>query len=304
MLLPGRLPAAEMFPAGRRDLRSHFLELASGIRVRVVEAGNENAPVVLMIPGWACSTWIFHETITPIADAGFRAVAVDLKGHGLSEKPPESKHYTTEAMRDHVIEIIDALGAQRVRLIGHSMGGALAGHVAATAPDRVESVVFAAPVGFAGVRGLELLRLATSRPVAPLLPSLAGREIVKMMLKTLYGHVRPISEKDVDEFWAPTQFPSFARALRELLHTFDWERPFPELSMPWMTMVGSRDRLCDPRDIGRYAGRDGKHATVVLPDVGHVLFDENPELVNGLLMSFFGGLQEAVVNRGTAANRG
>ena len=298
MLLPGRLPAAEMFPAGRRDLRSHFLELASGIKVRVVEAGAENAPVVLMIPGWACSAWVFHETIAPLADAGFRAVAVDLKGHGLSEKPPEKEHYTTAAMRHHVIEIIDALGADRVRIVGHSMGGALAAHVAAAAPDRVESVVMAAPVGFAGVRGLTLFKLITSWPVAPLLPSLARRAIVKSMLGMVYGITHPVTEKDVDEFWAPTQFPSFARALRELLHTFDWSEPFPELSVPWMTMVGSRDHLCKPEEIGRYAGRDGKAPTVVLPDVGHVVFDENPELVNGLLMSFF-----ANVRRTSAALR-
>lgn len=289
MLLPGRLPAAEMFPAGRRDLRSHFLELASGVKVRVVEAGSENAPVVLLLPGWACSAWIFHETIAPLADAGFRAVAVELKGHGLSEKPPEKRHYTTDAMRDHVIEIIDALGADRVRIVGHSMGGALAAHVAAAVPHRVKAVVLAAPVGFAGVRGLTVFKIITSRPIAPLLPSLAVRGIVKIMLGMVYGITHPVTEKDVDEFWAPTQFPSFARALRELLHTFDWSEPFPALEVPWMTMVGSRDRLCNPADIGRYAGRDGTALTVVLPDVGHVVFDENPELVNGLLMAFFGG---------------
>ena len=289
MLLPGRLPAEEMFPAGRRDLRAHFLELASGLRVRVVEAGNENAPIVLLIHGWACSAWVFHDTIGPLADAGFRAVAVDLKGHGLSEKPPQPKHYTTTAMRDHVIEIIDALGAERVRLVGHSMGGAIAVHVAAAVPERIESVVLVAPVGFAGVRGLTLLRLITSWPVAPLLPSLAGRGIVKTMLSIVYGHTRPVTEKDVDEFWAPTQFPSFARALRELLHAFSWNEPFPDLKVPWMTMVGSRDRLSSAADIGRYAGNDGTAPTVVIPDVGHVVFDENPEMVNGLLMAFFGG---------------
>ncbi|MEO7367225.1 MAG: alpha/beta hydrolase [Gemmatimonadaceae bacterium] len=289
MLLPGRLPAAEMFPAGRRDLRAHFIELASGLKVRVVEAGSENAPVVVLLPGWACSSWIFHDTIGPIADAGYRAVAVDLQGHGLSEKPTETKHYTTVAMRDHVIEIIDAIGAKRVRLVGHSMGGALAGHVAAAIPHRVEAVVFVAPVGFAGVRGLTFLKLITSRPIAPFLPSLASRGIIKQMLRMVYGNTRPVSEKDVDEFWAPTQFPSFARALRELLHTFSWNEPFPELAMPWMTMVGMRDRLCPAGDIGRYAGKDGSAATVVIPDVGHVVLDENPEFVNGTIMAFFGG---------------
>jgi pimeloyl-ACP methyl ester carboxylesterase len=278
-----------MFPAGRRDLSSRFLELASGIKVRVVEAGNENAPVVLMIPGWACSVWVFHETLAPLADAGFRAVAVDLVGHGLSEKPPEKKHYTTEALRDHVIEIINALGADRVRIIGHSMGGAIAAHVAAAIPDRVESVVLAAPVGFAGVEGLGFFKLLTASPIEPVLPCLARRGLVRIMLSMVYGIRHTVSEKDVDEFWAPTQFPSFSRALRVLLHTFSWSEPFPELKMPWMTMAGSSDHLCRAGDIGRYAGRDGKAPTVVLKDVGHVIFDEDPEVVNGLIMSFFGG---------------
>lgn len=278
-----------MFPAGRRDLRAHFVELASGVKVRVVEAGNENAPVVLLLPGWACSAWIFHDTIGPIADAGYRAIAVDLKGHGLSEKPAETKHYTTAAMRDHVIEIINAIGAERVRLVGHSMGGALAGHVAAAIPDRVEAVVFVAPVGFAGVTGLTFLKLITSRPIAPFLPTFATRGIVKQMLCMVYGNTRPVSEKGVDEFWAPTQFPSFSRALRELLHNFSWSEPFPDLEMPWMTMVGMRDRLCSAGDIGRYAGKDGSAPTVVIPDVGHVVFDEHPEFVNGTIMAFFGG---------------
>lgn len=288
MLLLGRLPAADMFPAGRRDLRAHQIELASGLSVRVVEAGSETAPVVLLLPGWACSAWIFHDTIGPLADAGFRAVAADLKGHGLSDKPLEASHYTTEAMRDHVIEIIDALGAERVILVGHSMGGAIAGHVAAAFPNRVVSVVFVAPVGFAGVRGLEFLKLITSRAIAPLLPSLARRAITKAMLRLVYGNTRPVSEKDVDEFWAPTQFPSFSRALRQLLHHFSWSEPFPALTVPWMTMVGTRDKLSLPSDIARYAGADNSAPTVLVPDVGHVVFDENPEFVNGTLMAFFG----------------
>jgi pimeloyl-ACP methyl ester carboxylesterase len=288
MQLPGRLPAAEMFPAGSRDLRAHFLELASGLHVRVVEAGNEDAPVVLLIPGWACSAWVFHDTIGPLADAGFRAVAVELKGHGLSDKPARQQDYTTAAMREHVIEIIEALRVARVRIVGHSMGAAIAAHVAVAAPDRVESLVMVAPVGFAGVRGLSFFKLITSRPVMPIIPMLARRTLVRRMLSVVYGNMRPVSEKDVDEFWAPTQFPSFLYAMRHLLHAFSWNEPFPELSLPYMTMVGSRDVLCDPADITRYAGANGSAPTIVIPEVGHVVFDENPELVNGILMSFFG----------------
>jgi pimeloyl-ACP methyl ester carboxylesterase len=148
--------------------------------------------------------------------------------------------------------------------------------------------VMVAPVGFAGVRGLPLFRIATSRPVVPLLPALARRGLVKRILDIVYGNTRPVSEKDVDEFWAPTQFPSFLISLRHLLHTFSWKEPFPNLEIPYMTMIGSRDVLCDASAIGRYAGPEGNAPTVVIPDVGHVVFDENPELVNGILMSFFG----------------
>ncbi len=288
MLLPGRLPAAEMFPAGQKDVRSRYIDLPSGIRVRVVEAGADDAPVILLIPGWACSAWVFHDTILPLSDAGYRAVAVDLKGHGLSDKPQEPSHYTSASMRDHVIEIIDALSPEPVRLIGHSMGGAIAGDVAASVPNRVASVAFVAPVGFAGVEGLSLFKLTTSRFILPVLPYLARRRLVRLMLGMVYAGMHPVTEKDVDEFWAPTQFPEFSRALRELLHNFSWKQPFPELSMPWITIVGEKDHLSRPRDVSRYAGVNGKAPTVVVPGVGHVVFDENPELVNGTLMAFFG----------------
>lgn len=288
MLLPGRLPAAEMFPAGQKDLRSRFIDLPSGIRVRAVEAGAEDAPVILMVPGWACSVWVFHDAILPLADAGYRAVAVDLKGHGLSDKPEEAWHYTSRAMRDHVIEIMDALTSQPVRLIGHSMGGAIAGDVAASVPDRVAAVAFVAPVGFAGVEGLGLFKLITNSLIEPVLPHLARRALVKIMLGMVYAGMHPVTEKDVDEFWAPTQFPEFSRSLRKLLHNFNWNQPFPKLSMPWITIVGEKDHLCRVRDVSRYAGDDAKAPTVVIPGVGHVVFDENPEMVNGTLMAFFG----------------
>jgi pimeloyl-ACP methyl ester carboxylesterase len=288
MLLPGRLPAAEMFPAGQKDLRSRFIDLPSGIRVRVVEAGAANAPVILMIPGWACSAWVFHDTILPLADAGYRAVAVDLKGHGLSDKPLDAAHYTTAAMRDHVIEIMDALTPEPVRLIGHSMGGAIAADVAATVPHRVAAVAFVAPVGFAGVEGMTFFKLITGSPIKPVLPHLARRGLVRIMLGMVYAGMHPVTEKDVDEFWAPTQFPEFSLSLRLLLHSFSWKQPFPKLSMPWITMVGEKDHLSRARDVSRYAGDDGNAPTVIIPGVGHVVFDENPEMVNGTLMAFFG----------------
>ena len=123
-----------MFPAGRPDLRTRYLELASGLRVRAVEAGNESDPTVFLIPGWGCSVYIFRENFAALATAGFHPVAVDLKGHGLSDKPLAPGEYRLEPMRTHISEVIDALEVEHVMLAGLSMGSALAAHYAFLEP--------------------------------------------------------------------------------------------------------------------------------------------------------------------------
>src|SRR2546423_3442498 len=92
------LRPGEMFPAGDPGYRVNFPRLRSGIRVRVVEKGHVSAPSVLMIHGWGCSAYIFREIMPAVAEAGFRAIAVDLKGHGLSDKPQQarSEEHTSE----------------------------------------------------------------------------------------------------------------------------------------------------------------------------------------------------------------
>lgn len=116
MVLRGRLSPDEMFPAGQSELRSYHTELASGIRVRVVEVGDPESPPVVFLPGWGCSAYIFRYTLEPVAAAGYRAIAVDLKGHGLSDKPTAVGEYTLDSMRTHVIEILNALGIARAPL--------------------------------------------------------------------------------------------------------------------------------------------------------------------------------------------
>src|SRR5512132_845901 len=95
-LLPGRLSPAEMFPARRPDLRTRYLDLASGVRVRAVECGKESDPTIVLVPGWGCSVYIFRENFEALAGAGFRPIAVDLKGHGLSDKPENRAEYSLE----------------------------------------------------------------------------------------------------------------------------------------------------------------------------------------------------------------
>ena len=253
--------------------------------MRVVEAGRENSNPVVLVPGWGCGAWIFHDILPHLALSGFHAMAVELKGHGLSDKPDDKHEYTNDAMRDHLAEIVDALGLDRTHMIGHSMGAAIAAELAAAEPERISSLVLAGPVGFAGVRGMQFFRLITPRFALPLLEHLASRLLIRAMLSVVYGSIRKPSNLDVEEFYAPTRLPGFVRSLRYILHEFDWERPFPMVSIPAMTVFGSEDVLSPAADSKRYGGRPA----IIVEGAGHVLFDEAPEILNGAITGFLSG---------------
>ena len=281
-----RLTPAEMYPAGEDGVVARMLDLRSGIRVRVVEAGDSAAPPILLVPGWGCSAWIFHANVSALAADGFRAIAIDPKGHGLSDKPREPSEYTSIAMRDHLLEIIEALGLERVALLGHSMGAAMVALAAEAAPEKVSKVVLVAPVGFAGVPGMWLFRVITPTFAVPFFRGIAGRPVFRLILAMVYGSLRRVTERDTEEFYAPTQFPDFTRALRHLLHEFTWDAPFPKIRMPLLVIAGSKDVLSRERDIDRHRSDKSETRTLVVQRAGHVILDEAPVIVNGAIADF------------------
>jgi len=278
---------ARVYPVGVDGVTSRYVSLASGLRVRVVEAGQGDAVPVLLVPGWGCGAWIFHETISPIASAGFHAIAVELKGHGFSDKPTSAGEYTFGSMRDHLIDVLDALEIDSAHLLGHSMGAAIVAHVASVAPERARSVVLVAPVGFAGVPGMGLFRALTPAVAVGLLPFIATKALIRLMLRFVYGSMAHASNRDVEEFWAPTRTPGFVHALRNLLHEFGWSEQFPRIGVPCMTIVGAGDLLSRVSDTARYAGPGGRVRGLVIHGAGHVILSEAPRIVNAALVNFF-----------------
>jgi 2-hydroxy-6-oxonona-2,4-dienedioate hydrolase len=296
MVLPGRLAPAEMFPAGREDLRTVYLRLSSGLEVRAVEAGDPGAPAVLLFPGWGCSVYVFRENLAAIAGVGFRAIAVDLKGHGLSDKPVHENEYDLDSMLTHVGQIARAIGDERIVVGGLSMGAALAAHLAVAQPEMIRGLILVSPVGFKGmtafplVTGLPLIKGATPARATPVLARLARRSTARLLLSNIYGRLRRFTERDVDEYWAPTQFPEFVIALRNLLHRFNWNTGFPRFAAPSMLITGSRDRFTRRSGREEYSLDSPPMEWLDVKDAGHVVLDEAPEIVNLALVAFLRSL--------------
>lgn len=272
-----------MFPAGDPRFRSRMLALQSGISVRVVECGDENAPPILLYPGWACSVYIFRLILPALADMGYRAISVELKGHGLSDKPQGPGEYTRPAVVRHAIEIFDALALVNPVIGGHSLGAVLSFMVAAGRRDSVRGLLLYSPVGYRGVPSLGFYRACTPAFVRPLLPYVSWRWIAAILLRIAYGGISRPAGRDVDEYWAPTQYPGFAIALRDMLHQFDFGERVPALlatiTHPALVMFGTKDRLLNERVTAEDTAAMRDAQVHQIPGAGHVICEETPEVV-------------------------
>ena len=291
-LLPGRLAPEAMYPAGEPGVRARFVTVASGLRVRVIECGVPSGPAVVLLHGWCCSAYTFRRNLCALTALGCRVVLADLKGHGLSDKPRGAGEYTLDRMADHAVEIMDAVGVGRAALVGHSMGSAIALAVALRHPERVSRVALLAPAGFGAISALSLAQLLTPRFVTPLLPRLVRRWMVALVLRVAYAWDARLTARDVDEYFAPTQFPAFTGAMRDLLHDFQWAPGEPDelagLRVPALVMFGTRDRLVYNPSVEALVRAIPDVVLDVVDGAGHVLPEEVPERVNARLAEFIG----------------
>jgi pimeloyl-ACP methyl ester carboxylesterase len=289
--VPRFLSDSELFPAGAAGLTARFVTLASGLRVRVVEGSATvvDAPPVLLIPGWGCSAYVYRHNIGALATAGFRPIAVELKGQGLSDKPTARAEYTLDSLTAHVLEVLGALGLERAMLVGVSLGGAIATRVALRAPDRVTALVLLNAVGLARVRLVALARLLPGA-LAPVLPRVVRRWMFALALRSVYGELGTPTHTDVDQYFAPARDPAFVRSLWWLLQEIDWQvldaRAMRELRPPVLAIWGTHDRLIPPRGVDALLQNAPDAQLVLIAGAGHAAAEEAPAAVNRAMIDF------------------
>ncbi len=110
----------------------------NGVLVHYVEAGDAEAPLVVLLHGFPDFWWGWRHQIGPLADAGFRVVAPDQRGYNLSGKPLGPRAYDLDILATDVLALAEALGSTRTRLVGHDFGGLVAWQAASRNPERVE----------------------------------------------------------------------------------------------------------------------------------------------------------------------
>ncbi|CAN3978773.1 alpha/beta fold hydrolase [Kitasatospora purpeofusca] len=110
----------------------------NGVRLHVAEQGE--GPLVLLLHGFPESWYSWRHQFAPLAEAGYRVVAVDQRGYARSEQPGSVDAYTLLHLVGDVTALIGALGEESAVLVGHDWGAPVAWSTAALRPDLVRGV--------------------------------------------------------------------------------------------------------------------------------------------------------------------
>ena len=253
-----------------------FADLPAG-RIRYAERPGEGVPLVLIHGfGGDLDNWLFN--IDALAERG-PVYALDLPGHGQSVKT--ARPAGLELMADTVLAFLDHIGAEKAHLVGHSMGGLVAGTVAAGNPARVASVTLISSAGL----GAEInsayidgfVQAAGRRDLKPVLAhlfkdqSLVGRAMVDDLLKykRLDGVQDFLAELAGNLFRDGAQAAQVAAALAAS-------------GVPAQVIWGQADAVIPAAHAGGLAGA----ASHVIADAGHMVQMEQSAEVNRLIRDF------------------
>ena len=276
------------------------------VRLAVAEAGDPAGEPVVLLHGFPELSHSWRHQLPALAEAGYHAVAPDLRGYGDSDRPAGVEAYAAPKLVGDVAGLIRALGHERAHVVGHDWGGSLAWGLAGNMPQTVRSLtILNAPQGPVSAR----LRREDPRQQAMswymLLFQFAG--VAETWLSADdFANLRAF----VFDTAAPGTFPPedrrvFVEALsrdgaltaalnyyRANMPPASWLRDPPDpppIPVPTMIIWGEADTNMHPLLLERSAATvTGPLRVERLPGVSHWVQQEVPDRVNELLLDFLG----------------
>jgi pimeloyl-ACP methyl ester carboxylesterase len=287
---------------------AHRFVTANGSRFHVVEAGT--GPLVLFLHGFPEFWWAWEQQVRTLAEAGFRAVAIDMRGYGATDKPPRG--YDGYTMAADVTGVIRALGERSATLVGSGYGGMMAWTAAALHPKMVDHLIVSGAA--------HPLRLRSAIATDPKGQSASAMPVLKFQLPR-YEHV--ITRDDaalVGQYlrdwsgpaWSTgAGFADYERKCRDAmqipqaafcaLESYRWAfrsvlrlhgyRFVKALQAPITTPTLQLHGALDPAVLPRTAQGSSRYVIAryewrLLPGVGHFPHVEAPDQVSGAILEW------------------
>ncbi len=270
------------------DLTAPFRKTADmgGYKMHYIDIG-KGEPVV-MIHGFADSSYCWHKNAAVLLDAGFRLIMMDQPGQGRSDIPPEPYVFSIENQAREIIRLTELLKLKKFLLVGHSMGGGIGLYIMANHPGRVIRAVLINPVCFTPP-GVQLLKIPGMEFMAQ---KLGGRWSVRLGLEDAFFDGGQVTKAMVDEYSRPLNKPGYVKVLVSLEKQFfspefgEMGKHYKHIMSPVMIIWGKEDTWL-PLSQGRELNEMINDSSIMEIDkCGHVPHQECRDKVNPLVVNF------------------
>ena len=269
---------------------THRTVRARGLDFHVAEAGSGD-DVVLCLHGWP-QHWYEWRSLMPALADRHRVLALDLRGFGWSDAPRDG--YEKENLATDVLAVLDELGLDRVKLVGHDWGGWVGFLLCLRAPQRFERflalnivppwISLRATIGHAWRFWYQQVVLA---------PGIGYRlhrrgDFIKRILVGGSENKGVWDEETLAIFSDRFTEPARARAAVQMYRVFNWREALPilrgryakkRLTVPTRLVFGSDDFVLRPEMLAGYQRHSDDMEVVLVPGCGHFIADEQPQLV-------------------------
>ena len=271
------------------------VETGPGLVFDVSVAGDPAAPLVLLLHGFGVSRHLYDAQLPALASAGFRAAAPNQRGYspGARPDPMDFARYDIELLIADALDLADALGAQgRFHLVGHDWGGSLSWEIAARIPNRLGSLTMLSrphPGAFARALAEDPEQPHRSRHHKAFLepdavPKLLADDAAWLRTRhAAQGIPSAATAKHLSVIGNPE---AMAAALAWYRARGTVHRPIRPIAVPTLFIWGDADDT-----VGRMAAEGtgdfiaAPYQFEILPGVGHYAPDQQPEVVNRLLLA-------------------
>ncbi|HCB02188.1 MAG TPA: hypothetical protein DEP19_07380 [Anaerolineae bacterium] len=280
---------------------------AGDVEIHILDMGPADGQAILFIHGTGAWSEFWRETMTPLAEAGYRCIAIDIPPFGYSEKPA-TPSFGNEAQAERIIALMDELDIDSAILFGHSFGGGATLETALMIPERIDALVLE------DVGGLNLNLVPVEKTSPSLLeiffetrairnPILSATATNPLLTKTLLSAMLKDPNDATDEKIKILQQPLVLEGATNTLG--DWlgyvvnvqevslttnPTHYQNLTMPTLIIWGDSDTVI-PLAEGEYLQSIIPNAElVVMKDVNHVPHVEDLDNLMPIVLEFLNQL--------------
>ena len=273
-------------------MQADVLRVPVGPGAMHVERFGHGGTAVILIHGFGTSSFLWRNVAPAITDAGHTAYAIDLFGHGESDRPSDAD-FGIAAQAEYLDAAMTALRVARGIIVGVDIGGDVALRLAATRAERVEKLVLINTPVFDELPAKDITQMQRSTAKFAFRTTrgiLGAAPLIEGVLKGSVADPEHMPVKLIARYLAPFVGKDGVNHLLQLASSISREDmedvDLKSIHVPAMVIWGEQDQWLDNRLADRLVNELPDGRLVRMPGVGRLVPEENPEQLNDLLLEF------------------